>query len=70
MQSLGEALGFELGDQDSEEKARRKVLRKFEPSRSRIACITLNRIDYLQKIDQDYRKPQAAFQRKWVYEVS
>ena len=42
VQSLGEVLASQVGDRDKEEKARRKALRKFEPSHSRIKGTSLN----------------------------
>ena len=61
VRSLSEVLASPVGDQDSEEKARREVLRKFGSPPYRTMGTSLNRIGYSQEVDKDCCKSQTAF---------
>ena len=69
VQSLSEVLTSSEGEQDKEEKARRKALRRFVLAPWRDTCISLSLVCCPQEVGWDHRKTQTALRTTWDYEI-
>ena len=69
IRSLGGILARPVGDQDSEEKARREALRRFVLPALRDTGGLFNHVVHLQEVGRDYCKACTALRTTWDCQV-